>query len=143
VSVNAEFVPSIIVALVKQFLELPLGTQGQLYACCNATWIFFNKWAKCIFAAAGSGGGSGGSDDSSRGSSSPGGNTSQGVHRVLQRVVETFPTGTMTLLGELKERFPHKRRDVTIQKCYLENMLRVVEYVPQIVEEVRGKYLDV
>ena len=47
------------------------------------------------------------------------------VHTVVQRVLETFPTGTMCLLDQLVQAFPHRVRRAAEQRAYLANILQV------------------
>lgn len=130
VSVNAELVPSCLMALVKQLQELPLIAEESSPRGESPPWRAQNLMDGMCVTRFGTGGSGNGGDDG------VGTCSSQGVHRVLQRIIETFPTGISTLLSQLKEKFPHKRRDVTMQRCFLGNLLRVLDYVPQIAEQV-------
>lgn len=127
VSVNAELVPLCLKALAKQFLEIPINpadrsdrSPGALQPAHAMVCHFPSGHERPDGSHASA---AAGSDDDAL-------PTSNGIHRVLQRVIETFPTGTTTLLAELKERFPHKRKDLEVQRCYLENVLRVMPSPP-------------
>jgi hypothetical protein len=58
------------------------------------------------------------------------------VHRVVQRVLETFPTGTMSFLEQLSQAFPHRVRRLPEQCAYLSNILHVTTYQPQLLPAV-------
>ena len=58
------------------------------------------------------------------------------VHRVVQRVLETFPTGTMCFFDQLVQAYPHRVRRITEQRAYLANILHVTSYQPQLLPDI-------
>ena len=58
------------------------------------------------------------------------------VHRVVHRVLETFPTGTMCFLDQLVQLYPHRVRRAAEQRAYLSNILHVTTYQPQLLPEI-------
>mmetsp|Transcript_23332 Transcript_23332/g.55586 ORF Transcript_23332/g.55586 Transcript_23332/m.55586 type:complete len:629 (-) Transcript_23332:123-2009(-) len=64
------------------------------------------------------------------------------VHRALRRVLETVPTGAMTLVELLSGSFPHRRKHVTIQICFLSNLLYVLQYLPHLLKPILSLVVD-
>ena len=58
------------------------------------------------------------------------------VHRAVQRVLETFPTGTMCFFDQLVQAYPHRVRRIEEQRAYLANILHVTGYQPQLLNDV-------
>ena len=58
------------------------------------------------------------------------------VHRVVRRVLETFPTGTMSFLDHLVQAYPHRVKRVAEQRAYLANILHVTSYQPQLLPDI-------
>lgn len=58
------------------------------------------------------------------------------VHRVIQRVLETFPTGTMSFLDQLVQAYPHRVKRVAEQRAFLSNILHVTSYQPQLLPDI-------
>jgi hypothetical protein len=64
------------------------------------------------------------------------------VHRVIQRVLETFPTGTMSFLEQLVQEYPHRVKPVAEQRAYLSNILHVTSYQPQLLPDILAKVTE-
>lgn len=58
------------------------------------------------------------------------------VHRVMQRVLETVPTGTRPFLDQLVQAYPHRVKRVAEQRAYLANILHVTSYQPQLLPDI-------
>jgi len=64
------------------------------------------------------------------------------VHRVVQRVLETFPTGTMSFLDQLVQAYPHRVKRLPEQRAYLANILHVISYQPQLLTDILRNVTD-
>lgn len=147
VSANADVLHPALTALVAKFAEHPLGGVGGLGAAhlaapshdaaarpagvdsTSSSHSSSVSWAPPD--AAGEGGGEGG-----------GGGRALAAHRVILRVLEVFPTGTMVLLDILTQAFPHKRKSGKEQTNFTENLLHVTRYVPQLLVDAHALLID-
>jgi len=58
------------------------------------------------------------------------------LHSLLQSLFEIIPTLPATLQPLLVQHFPHKRQNRLTQLVYVRNLLRIVDYCPQVAEDV-------
>ena len=119
VSVNADLLASILHELVKHFVKfdlLAVTPPDAEKAAMRAVW--------------------GEEDGRTREEQVQAAQKACAVHRVTKRVLETFPTGTMAFLDQLKQAYPHHVRPIGEQRAFLSNILRVSTYQPQLLPEI-------
>ena len=58
------------------------------------------------------------------------------IHTLLRALLDSVPTLTPTLLAALERWVPPKRHRREAHVAYFQNVLRVLEYCPQICEDV-------
>ena len=54
------------------------------------------------------------------------------VHAILLRVLQIVPTGASLLANALSQAFPHKRQFHTQIGVYVQNLIRICDYVPSV-----------
>nr|ASF90186.1 hypothetical protein SPAR06338 [Bartheletia paradoxa] len=64
------------------------------------------------------------------------------LHTLLQSLLVLIPTLPSTLWPLLSRHFPHKRENRTAQITYIRNVLRIVEYCPELGDEILGTIVD-
>jgi len=64
------------------------------------------------------------------------------IHTTINRILLIVPTGCTSLFPILEEFFPHKREDLEKHKIYLNNVLRISDYVPVLRERLLALVVD-
>ncbi|TFY82711.1 hypothetical protein EWM64_g1310 [Hericium alpestre] len=64
------------------------------------------------------------------------------IHYLLRHLLSLVPTLPSTLQPLLYRNFPHKRQNRAYQVAYIRNMLRVMEYCPEIADKLLSSIID-
>ncbi|KAH7105304.1 RNA polymerase I-specific transcription initiation factor RRN3 [Auriculariales sp. MPI-PUGE-AT-0066] len=64
------------------------------------------------------------------------------IHSLLQELFDLIPTLPSTLYPLLVQYFPHKRESRFTQLLYIRNLLRIIDYCPEVAEDVLSTIID-
>lgn len=64
------------------------------------------------------------------------------LHDLLRHLLSLIPTLPSTLQPFLIQNFPHKRQSRTSQAIYIQNLLRVTEYCPQLADRLLATIIE-
>ncbi|PIL37371.1 hypothetical protein GSI_01064 [Ganoderma sinense ZZ0214-1] len=64
------------------------------------------------------------------------------IHYLLRHLIYLVPTCPSTLQPLLSRNFPHKRQNQVSQVSYIRNLLRVIEYCPEIADRILALVID-
>lgn len=64
------------------------------------------------------------------------------VHQALFSVLRVVPTAISLLVPLLNEFFPHKRQSTSEHLWFMRNLIRILDYVPEIMTDAFGMILD-
>ncbi|KAF9173728.1 hypothetical protein BGX21_006409 [Mortierella sp. AD011] len=64
------------------------------------------------------------------------------VHQALKYILDLIPTGPTSLFPLLAAEFPHKRESIHAHITYVKNILRVLEYIPVLRNQILSIVID-
>ncbi|KAF9580611.1 hypothetical protein BGW38_002672 [Lunasporangiospora selenospora] len=64
------------------------------------------------------------------------------AHQALKYILGLIPTGRTSLFPLLAAEFPHKRESINAQTTFVKNILRVLDYAPDLRAQILGVVID-
>lgn len=64
------------------------------------------------------------------------------IHYLLRHLLSLVPTLPSTLQPLLVQHFPHKRQSQAAQVTYIRNLLRIMEYCPELADRILATIID-